>query len=81
MWLTIALGVVALLAVLAVVIFMQPAAFKITRTMEMRAPAKTVFPHINDMRNWLAWSPWEKLDPTMKRTYNGAAGEGQVYEW
>jgi hypothetical protein len=81
MWLYVALGVVALLAVLAVVVAMQPAGFKITRTMEMRAPASEIFPHINDMREWLAWSPWEKLDPTMKREYDGAAGVGQVYSW
>lgn len=37
---------------------------------------------INDFHRWTAWSPWEKLDPAMTRTYSGSpAGVGAVYEW
>jgi predicted enzyme related to lactoylglutathione lyase len=37
---------------------------------------------VNDFHKWQAWSPWEKLDPAMKRTYAGAAGgAGAVYAW
>lgn len=76
------IGVAALIALLAVIVALQPSSFRVARTMKMTAPAAEIFPHINDMRNWLAWSPWEKLDPTMKRNYEGAAsGEGQVYSW
>jgi hypothetical protein len=40
------------------------------------------FPHINDFHNWLPWSPWEKLDPNLRRSYSGSAdGRGAVYEW
>jgi len=28
-----------------------------------------------------AWSPYEKKDPQMKRTYDGPAGTGAVYGW
>src|SRR6185436_10207445 len=35
-----------------------------------------------DFNRWGAWSPYEKKDPAMKRTFSGApAGQGAVYEW
>ena len=41
-----------------------------------------VFALINDFRRWGSWSPYERLDPTMQRTYTGAmSGKGSVYEW
>jgi hypothetical protein len=37
---------------------------------------------ISDFRNWAAWSPYEKKDPAMKKTYSGApSGQGAIYEW
>src|SRR5207244_1241369 len=37
---------------------------------------------VNDLRRWEAWSPWAKIDPAMKRTYDGPpAGAGAVSEW
>jgi hypothetical protein len=76
------LGAAAVVALLAVVVALQPAGFRIARTVKMSAPASAIFPHINDMRQWMAWSPWEKLDPMMRRQYEGASsGEGSVYSW
>jgi hypothetical protein len=76
------LGAAALVVLLAIVVALQPSAFRIARTVKIAAPPSAIFPHINDMRAWLPWSPWEKLDPTMKRTYEGAAsGVGSVYSW
>ncbi|HEV8269019.1 MAG TPA: SRPBCC family protein, partial [Thermoanaerobaculia bacterium] len=35
-----------------------------------------------DFHKWEAWSPWEKIDPTMKRDIGGApSGKGAVYAW
>ena len=82
MLLNILFGVLAVVALLLMVVALQPAAFRVSRTAKMRAPAAAIFPHLNDMRAWLAWSPWEKVDPTMRRTYAGpAAGVGSVYSW
>ena len=76
------IGVAAVVVLFLIVVAMQPAAFRTSRTAKMKAPAPAIFPHMNDMRAWLAWSPWEKVDPTMKRTYEGAAaGPGSVYSW
>ena len=60
----------------------RPSAFTITRSTKINAPPEKIFPHVNDFRNWSAWSPWEKLDPQLRRTHSGQpAGKGAVYEW
>ena len=46
------------------------------------ATAGVVFAEVNDLHKWADWSPWAKLDPTMKQTYEGAAaGTGAIYSW
>jgi hypothetical protein len=76
----IALAVVV--AGLAVIIALQPSDFRISRTATIAAPAPVVFAQVNDFHNWTAWSPWAKLDPAMKQTYEGAsAGPGAIYTW
>jgi len=41
-----------------------------------------VFAQVNDFHAWTAWSPWEKLEPNIKKTYTGpATGVGSIYEW
>lgn len=65
-----------------IMVALQPADFRITRSATINAPAETIFPLINDLHNWAAWSPWDKLDPTMKKTHDGsAAGVGASYHW
>jgi len=52
------------------------------RSTRVNAPADQIFPHINDLRRWVAWSPFEKLDPAMNKTYSGSSsGPGAIYEW
>ncbi|MEP7383291.1 MAG: SRPBCC family protein [Gemmatimonadota bacterium] len=73
---------VGLIAVVLLVALLKPATFRIERFITMAAQASKVFPLINDFHNWGAWSPWERLDPDLKRTYSGAAnGAGAIYEW
>jgi uncharacterized protein YndB with AHSA1/START domain len=76
----IALAVVA--AVFVVVVALQPSDFRVARTAVIAAPAPVVFAQVNDFRKWGAWSPYDKLDPAMKKTYEGApAGAGAIYTW
>lgn len=76
------MGLILILASLAAVVAMQPSEMRISRSMTIAAPADAVFAQVNDFHNWQAWSPWEKLDPDMQRTYSGSdAGEGAVYHW
>lgn len=75
---TIAVIVVAFVAVVA----MQPADFKIERTAVMSAAPPDVFAQVNDFHNWDAWSPWAKLDPAAKNTFEGSSeGEGAIFRW
>ena len=76
------IGLVLLIAVLAVIVAVQPSEFTISRTRTLAAPPDVVFAYLNDFHQWAGWSPWEKLDPAMKREYSGApAGAGAIYEW
>jgi Polyketide cyclase / dehydrase and lipid transport len=81
--LTIILTTLAL-AICAVLLYAatKPDSFRVQRSIVIAAPAEKIFPLINDLHQWEPWSPWEKLDPALKRTYSGAAsGVGAVYEW
>jgi len=80
------LGIVVMLVVLIgvclVLVMMQPAHYQVERSATINAPATTVFPLVNDFHKWDSWSPWAKLDPAMKTTYEGApAGTGATYSW
>lgn len=60
----------------------KPDIFRLERQLAIAAPAETIAPHITDFHKWRAWSPWETIDPTMQRSYSGAAeGEGAQYAW
>jgi len=60
----------------------KPDRFRVQRTTSIKAPPEKIFALVNDLRSHGLWSPWEKKDPAMKKTYSGAAsGEGAVYEW
>ena len=77
-----ATGAGILLAALLGFAATRPDTFRVQRTKTVQAPPERVFALIDDFRKWGSWSPYEKLDPTMKRTYSGAAkGKGAVYEW
>src|SRR5262249_36623789 len=79
---TIAIVVAGLVAALLIFAATKPDTFRVERTTTVNAPPQKIFPLINDFHNWSSWSPYEKLDPAMKRTYSGAPnGKGAVYEW
>jgi hypothetical protein len=79
-WTLLALG--GVIVVFLIVVAMQPADFKVERSATLRAPAPAAFAQVNDFQNWQAWSPWEKVDPALKRTYQGPkAGTGAIYAW
>jgi hypothetical protein len=76
------IGIGAVLAVLAIVIALQPSKFRVERSIDMSAPPEAAFAQVNDFHAWSKWSPWEKLDPNMKRSFEGpSAGVGAKYAW
>jgi uncharacterized protein YndB with AHSA1/START domain len=60
----------------------RPDTFHVERSSSIAAPASAIYPHLVDFRQWAAWSPWEKLDPGMKRDFGGPeGGVGATYAW
>ena len=60
----------------------RPDTFRVERSALVQAPPEAVYAQISDFHRWNAWSPWEKLDPAMKKTHSGpAAGVGAEYAW
>jgi len=78
-----ALAIIAILIVVFLVIAsLRPNTFSLVRSANIKAPPEKIFPHLNDFKNWGAWSPWEKMDLEMKKTFKGpASGKGAYYSW
>ena len=78
----IALAVVAIVGVVLGLATQQPDSFSVRRSTTLQAPPDKVFVLLTDFHRWADWSPWEALDPAMKRSFSGpASGPGAVYEW
>jgi hypothetical protein len=78
------IAIVLAVLIVGVLVFAatKPDTFHVERTATIAAPPERIQPLIADFRRWTEWSPWEKLDPKMQRTYSGtASGEGAIYEW
>jgi len=77
-------AIVIVVAIAGVLLFAatRPDTFQVQRTATIQAPPEKIFPLINDFNRWNAWSPWEKKDPGMKRSFGTVtAGKGAVYAW
>jgi uncharacterized protein YndB with AHSA1/START domain len=60
----------------------SPNDLHVERSLQVSASPEQIFPLINDFRAWAEWSPYEKLDPKMNKTFSGSeSGPGAVYEW
>ena len=75
-----ALAFIAILFI--IVIAGQPDEFKVVRSAKISAPSEKIFPHVNDLHKWEAWSPWAKMDLACKNSYEGSpAGTGAILAW
>lgn len=71
-----------IIAVILGIASLQPNEFTLSRSIKISATQADIFPQVNDFRQWNWWSPWEKLDPTMKKDFTGPeTGEGSSYSW
>ena len=72
--------IIAAVIAIAIAAFIatRPDSFRVERQTSISASAERIFPLIDDFHNWAGWSPWEHLDPAMKKTLSG---RGAVYEW
>jgi len=78
------IGLVVVATVAGVLIYAatKPDSFRVERSVAVKAPPDKIYALIADLRGWTTWSPYEKKDPGMKRTFGSTtAGKGAVYEW
>jgi hypothetical protein len=74
--------VVAAFGSLFAVASRKPETFSVARSTVIDAPADHIFGLINDFHQWTSWSPFEKLDPAMTKTFSGpTSGAGASYAW
>jgi hypothetical protein len=81
-WPKIAIGLVVVLAVLALYIQTRPSEFHVERSLVMMTAPGTVFGNVNDLHKWEAWSPFAKMDPEAKTEFFGpGAGVDAAMSW
>ncbi len=79
---TLLIAMAALVAAVLAFAATRPDSFRVARQATINAPAEQVFPLVNDFHRWTAWSPYERRDPALKRSYSGpASGVGASYAW
>ncbi len=68
------IGIVVVVAIVALLGYAatKPNHFRIARSTVIKAPPERIYALIEDFHKWGLWSPYEKLDPAMSRTYGGS---------
>ncbi|MGB4106557.1 MAG: SRPBCC family protein [Alphaproteobacteria bacterium] len=78
----IGVGVVIVLAVLAVIVALQPDHTHVERSAVVKASPEAVHAYVNDLGNWNSFSPWADLDPNAAIEYEGPrTGKGATFRW
>ncbi len=78
------IAIIAVLLIAGVLVFAatKPDVFQVQRTTSIKASPGKVYALINDFKQWDAWSPWERKDPAMKRSFGATtSGKGATYAW
>lgn len=76
------LVIIGVIAALLFYVSRKPDAFRVERRILISAPPEKIYPYIADFHNWTQWSPYEKLDANLQRSYGGAAsGVGATYAY
>jgi uncharacterized protein YndB with AHSA1/START domain len=76
------IGLPSIIVIFLIVVALQPSDFRISRSASISAPASLVFDYFNDLHKWNEWSPWARMDPDAKHTYEGpSAGVGASFAW
>jgi uncharacterized protein YndB with AHSA1/START domain len=76
------LGLAAAIVVILIAAATRPDTLTVRRSTTIAAPPERIYPLLDDFQAWSTWSPWEKLDPAMKKTFAGPArGRHSSYAW
>ncbi len=82
MLMTVLIVVAVLIAALLAIAATRPGTFRMQRSVSIKAPPARIFALLDDFHCWTQWSPWENIDPGLKRTYDGPpSGVGTLYAW
>lgn len=74
--------VIGILALAFALVLVQPSKGHVEKSIVMNAPASAIFPHLNNLKSFTAWSPWSKMDPESKQTFEGPeAGVDAKMSW
>ena len=77
-----AIALVIIIGAILIYASTRPDSFRIERSITIQSTPGKIFPLINNFHQWESWSPWEKIDPQINRTYSGAPeAMGSIYEW
>ncbi|MBL7952365.1 MAG: SRPBCC family protein [Flavobacteriales bacterium] len=82
MLLYIILGLAVIIIGIFIAASLKPNTVHYERSVVIDASPERILPHIVDFHKWQSWSPWEKMDADLQRSYSGsAAGVGAMYAW
>jgi hypothetical protein len=71
-----------LLILLVGIGLLLPSHKMVERSIVINAPPAQVFPHVNSMRAFHAWSPWTDIDPDTQYAFDGPeSGVGSRMTW
>ncbi len=76
------LAVLAVFSIIALIASTKPDDWTIQRQATLPADPAKIFPYLDDLHKFLAWSPWANEDPNMKLTFGDPAiGSGAHCTW
>ncbi len=78
----IAVIVVVVIAGILIYAATKPDSFRVQRTVSIKAAPDKIYRLIDDFKAWGVWSPYEKKDLSMKKSFGAVtAGKGATYAW
>jgi Polyketide cyclase / dehydrase and lipid transport len=76
------IGAAVVIAAFLAFVATRPAEYEVAREALIPAPAAVAYAQVADFHKWDAWSPWAKLDPQMKTSFEGTPGAvGSSQSW
>lgn len=75
-------GLIGLILVLIAGGLILPSEFMVQRSTVIHASPAQIHPYLDDLTRWPVWSPWERLDPSIKTTIGRiSSGVGASQSW
>lgn len=73
---------VACVLLLMFIGMLLPGIWQTERAVVIRAPASTIFPYLNNLKQWREWTVWHQQHPQRQTEYSGPdAGVGATSRW